>query len=111
MGVEGALTGPAPKTLLMVGLAIFGLAKALKVWAISSLGWRWSYRVLVLPGQPLVSTGPYRFLPHPNYLAVVGEMIGVSLIVWAPITGILSLLGFGRLMIARIGVEDRALGR
>lgn len=111
MGVEGALTGPAPKTLLMVGLAIFGLAKALKVWAISSLGWRWSYRVLVLPGQPLLSTGPYRFLPHPNYLAVVGEMIGVSLIVWAPITGILSLLGFGRLMIARIGVEDRALGR
>ena len=73
--------------------------------------WRWSYRVLVIPGEPLVTAGPYRVLPHPNYLAVVGEMIGVALIVWAPLTGILSLLGFGRLMVARIGVEDRALGR
>ena len=111
MAVEGALTGPAPQTVLMAGLAVFGLAKALKVWAISSLGWRWSYRVLVIPGEPLVTAGPYRILPHPNYLAVVGEMIGVALIVWAPLTGILSLLGFGRLMVARIGVEDRALGR
>ena len=111
MAVEGAMTGPAPQAVLLAGLAVFGLAKALKVWAISSLGWRWSYRVLVIPGEPLVSAGPYRFLPHPNYLAVVGEMIGVALIVWAPLTGILSLLGFGRLMISRIAVEDRALGR
>ena len=111
MGIEGALTGPAPRDLMMYGLALFGLAKALKMWAISSLGWRWSFRVLVLPGAPLVKTGPYRFLSHPNYLAVVGEMASVALIVWAPISGILATIGFGWLMIRRIAVEDRALGR
>lgn len=111
MGIEGALTGPAPRDLMMYGLALFGLAKALKMWAISSLGWRWSFRVLVLPGAPLVKTGPYRFLSHPNYLAVVGEMASVALIVWAPISGILATTGFGWLMIRRIAVEDRALGR
>lgn len=111
MGIEGALTGPAPRDLMLYGLALFGLAKALKLWAISSLGWRWSFRVLVLPGAPLVASGPYRFLSHPNYLAVAGEIASVALIVWAPITGVLATLGFGRLMIRRIAIEDRALGR
>jgi methyltransferase len=111
MGVEGALTGPAPRELMMYGLALFGLAKALKLWAISSLGWRWSFRVLVLPGAPLVTAGPYRFLPHPNYLAVAGEMASVAMIVWAPMSGVLATIGFGLLMIKRIRVEDRALGR
>lgn len=111
MGIEGALTGPAPQNVLMSGLALFGLAKALKVWAISSLGSKWSYRVLVVPGDPLVKTGPYQFLSHPNYLAVVGEIVSVAAIVWAPITGVLATIGFGRLMIARIRVEDKALGR
>ena len=67
MAIEGALTGPAPRDVLMGGLALFGLAKALKIWAISSLGSKWSYRVLVVPGEPLVTTGPYRFISHPNY--------------------------------------------
>lgn len=111
MGVEGALSGPAPKNVLMTGLAMFGLAKALKVWAIASLGPKWSYRVLVVPGEPLVTTGPYKFISHPNYLAVVGELVSVAMIVWAPITGVLATIGFGRLMIARIRIEDRALGR
>lgn len=111
MGIEGALSGPAPRDLLIGGLALFGLAKALKVWAISSLGSRWTYRVLVLPGTPLITSGPYRFIPHPNYLAVVGEILSVALIVWAPVTGVLSTIGFGWLMAARIRIEDRALGR
>jgi methyltransferase len=111
MGVEGALTGPAPRDVLMWGLAFFGFSKALKMWAIASLGSRWSYRVLVLPGAPLVTTGPYRFLSHPNYLAVVGEIVSVAAIVWAPITGALATMGFGWLMIKRIAIEDRALGR
>jgi len=111
MAVEGALVGPSPAPILLGGLVLFGFAKALKVWAISSLGSRWSYRVLILPGVPLVTSGPYRFLPHPNYLAVVGELVSVAMIVAAPITGVLATLGFGMLMRARIRVEDRALGR
>ena len=94
-----------------VGLALFGLAKALKVWAISSLGSKWSYRVLVVPGDPLVATGPYQLIAHPNYVAGVGEIVSVAAIVWAPITGALAAFGFGWLMILRMRIEDRALGR
>lgn len=111
MGIEGALAGPAPRNVLMAGLALFGLAKALKVWAIWSLGPKWSFRVLVVPGDPLVATGPYRFISHPNYIAVVGEIVSVAAIVWAPITGTLAAIGFGWLMILRMRIEDRALGR
>ena len=111
MGVEGALTGPAPRDVLMYGLALLGVAKALKLWAITTLGSRWTYKVLVLPNTPLIKSGPYQFLSHPNYLAVVGEIASVAMMVWAPITGVLAAIGFGWLMIKRIAVEDRALGR
>ncbi len=111
MAIEGAATGPSPRDLLGVGLAVFGLAKALKISAINALGIRWTFRVLVLPGAPLIASGPYRFLKHPNYVAVIGEIIGMALIVRAPITGLLSLAGFGWLLRRRIQIEDRALGR
>ncbi len=111
MAVEGAWRGPAPPTVLLTGLALFGLAKALKLWAIASLGERWSFRVLVLPGRALVTGGPYRWMRHPNYLAVLGEILGVALTVWAPVTGALALAGFGALLWRRIAIEDRALGR
>lgn len=111
MALEGALTGPPPRDVLTAGLAMFGFAKALKIAAISALGVRWTYKVLVLPGEPLVYGGPYRCLRHPNYVAVFGEIAGVALIVWAPITGIASMIGFGWLIARRVRVEDRALGR
>lgn len=108
---EGAIAGPSPPDLLLAGLAVFGLAKALKIWAISSLGVRWTFRVLVLPEAPLVARGPYAWLRHPNYLAVIGELAGMALTVWAPMTGVVVILGFGYLLRRRIAVEDRALGR
>ena len=111
MAIEGGLTGPAPPNVLICGLVVFGLAKALKTSAIAALGIHWTFRVLVLPGQPLVAAGPYRVLRHPNYVAIVGEMAGMALIVWAPLMGLVSLAGFGWLMWKRIRVEDRALGR
>ena len=67
--------------------------------------------MLVLPGRALVTGGPYRWMRHPNYLAVLGEILGVALIVWARTTGALALAGFGALMWRRIAIEDRALGR
>lgn len=111
MAIEGAWRGPAPAAVLVGGLVVFGVAKALKLWAVTSLGPRWSYRVLVVPGAPLVQSGPYRFMSHPNYLSVVGEMAGVAATVWAPISGMLAIVGFGWLMTQRIRIEDRALGR
>ncbi|MEZ5416829.1 MAG: isoprenylcysteine carboxylmethyltransferase family protein [Vicinamibacterales bacterium] len=111
LAVEGALTGPAAEPALAAGILVFGLAKALKAWAISTLGARWSFRVLVPPGEPPIVAGPYRLIRHPNYLAVAGEIAGAALIVGAPLTGVVFLGGFGWLMRRRIAVEDRALGR
>jgi methyltransferase len=111
MACEGAVLGPAPAPALAAGVVVFALAKALKVWAIRSLGERWTFRVLVLPGVPLVANGPYRFLRHPNYVAVVGEVVGFGLTVSASVTLVGSVAGFGALMARRVSVEDRALGR
>lgn len=111
MALEGAIAGPAAADVLAAGLALFGASKALKIWAISTLGIRWTFRVLVPPGAPLVARGPYALLRHPNYVAVIGELAAMALLVWAPITGIVAVFGFGLLMRRRIAVEDRALGR
>jgi methyltransferase len=109
MAMEGAVTGPAAGWLLLGGFTIFVSAKALKLWAIAALGPRWSYRVLVLPGAPLVTTGPYARMRHPNYLAVFGEIVGFAMMVGALWAGIGSLLVFGVLVRRRIAIEEHAL--
>ena len=86
-----------------------GAAKALKWWAMASLGTRWTFRVLVVPDAPLVSTGPYAVLRHPNYVAVVGELLSMALLVGAVISGPIAVLLFGLLLRQRIRLEDRAL--
>jgi methyltransferase len=95
---------------LVAGACLFTLAKALKYWAIATLGSRWTFRVLVPPGQPLIAAGPYRLMRHPNYVGVAGEIVGAALIGAAPIAGVAAFLVFGSLMLARIRVEERALG-
>jgi methyltransferase len=110
MAAEGAVAGPSPDVLLVAGLAVFVAAKILKLWAVTTLGPRWSYRVLVLPSAPLVTTGPYAYLRHPNYAAVFGEIGGFALMVGAGITGVVSLVAFAVLVRKRIAVEEQALG-
>lgn len=111
MAVEGASFGATAGARTVAGAALFVAAKALKFWAIASLGTRWTFRVLVLPGVPLVTRGPYGWLRHPNYVAVVGELLSVAVVVGAPVTGVLSVLGFGALIRRRIRVEEQALRR
>jgi methyltransferase len=65
--------------------------------------------VLVPPGAPRITAGPYRWLRHPNYVGVAGELAGAALMAYAPLTGVLSTLLFGALMLERIGVEERAM--
>jgi len=109
MIVEGLWRGQPPVPVWWAGVALFAASKALKIWAIHALGPLWSFRVLVLPGAPLVTTGPYRRLRHPNYVAVAGELAAVALMFGAPVAGPVSIVGFGWLMRRRIAVEEKAL--
>ena len=66
--------------------------------------------MLVPPGSSLVAGGPYRLLRHPNYVAVIGELVGAALVGHALVTGPIAVLAFGLLIVMRIRVEERALG-
>ncbi len=111
MAIEGVIGGPAPRVMAGAGVLVFLAAKMLKFWAISTLGGRWTYRVLVPPDAPLVTGGPYLWVRHPNYLAVFGEIAGIAMLVGAPFTGAISLVTFSGLVRKRIAVEERALHR
>jgi len=110
MLLEGWWRGgpPAPATVA-VGATVFVLAKSLKWWAILTLGPFWTFRVIVLPGAPLVVSGPYRWLRHPNYVGVVGELTGAALMTGALVAGPISTAGFVALLSKRIAVESRML--
>jgi methyltransferase len=111
MLIEGWFRSPDADGLFSLGIALFTAAKALKYWAIATLQERWTFRVLVPPGSSPVRRGPYRVLNHPNYGAVVGELAGFALMTQAWLTGPLTATIFVLLIRARIGVEERALGR
>ena len=93
------------------GAALFLAAKALKYWAIGTLGHRWTFRVLVPPQSASVTAGPYRWIAHPNYVAVTGELAGFARLVHAGWIGVAATLWFAWLMWRRIRVEERALTR
>lgn len=109
MAAEGAVFGPPPGLVTVAGALLLGASKALKWWAMASLGPRWAFRVLILPGAPLVTRGPYAVLRHPNYVAVIGELVSMALIVGARVSGPIALLLFSLLLRRRIRVENRAL--
>ena len=109
--LEGWWHGPRGLAWWGVGAALFATGKVLKYWAIASLGPLWSFRVLVLPGVPLVSGGPYRFMRHPNYAGVVAEILGVTTMMAAPVAGVAALAVFGVLLWKRVRIEEQAMAR
>ena len=80
-----------------------------RLWVLATLGPRWTTRIVILPGAPLVTGGPYRFVKHPNYVVVAGEIAALPLAfgLW-PIAALFSLLNAAVLAI-RIREEERAL--
>ena len=92
-------------------LALAAAAMALRYWAIAALGARWNTRVIVVPGAPAVDSGPYRFLRHPNYLAVIVEMAALPLVHSAWLTAVVFSLLNALVLRARIGREEGALAR
>jgi methyltransferase len=106
---EGAWRAVAPDAAFAAGAAIFAAAKLLKYWAIASLGPRWTFRVLVPPGSERTRLGPYRWIAHPNYVGVAGELIGAAVAMHAIVTGPVAVAGFCVLMVRRVVVEEKAL--
>lgn len=106
-----ALARPAPPSAwALLALAGALLAQALRWWAIATLGERWVTRVIVLPGAPPVTGGPYRWVKHPNYLAVALELACVPLAYGGWRTALLFSLANAALLTVRIRAEERALG-
>jgi len=114
MGIEGlqranrAVSEPGPAWFAS-GLLLFVASKALKYWAISALRERWTFRILVLPGAPLVRSGPYRFVAHPNFIAVIGELAGTAMMCGALITGTAGVGVYSLVLLRRARLEERAL--
>jgi methyltransferase len=90
-------------------LLLVALAQALRVWSIRALGPRWNVRVIVVPGMSAIATGPYRFLRHPNYLAVVLEGFAIPLVHTAWLTAIVFSLLDAWMLAIRIRCEEQAL--
>lgn len=89
--------------------AVVGASQALRWWCIRSLGPYWNTRVVVVPGHEVVATGPYRWLPHPNYLAVVAEGLALPLAGGARWTATVFTAANAALLRHRIGIEEAAL--
>ncbi|HVP62535.1 MAG TPA: isoprenylcysteine carboxylmethyltransferase family protein [Myxococcaceae bacterium] len=104
------LRRPFPGAIGWVALAAVLGAQALRYWAITTLGWRWNTRIVVVPGTAPVTGGPYRFLRHPNYLAVIAEMAALPLVHGAWLTALVFSLGNAGLLRVRIRAEEQALG-
>lgn len=92
-------------------LGIFIVLEVARVWVLASLGPRWTTRIIVLPNAPLVRRGPYRFVSHPNYWVVIGEIAVLPLVfgLWQ-VALVFTLLNAAVLTI-RVREENRALRR
>ena len=114
VGLHGAwlaglwwLAWDRPADLIWLGAYI--VLQGLRIWTIASLGGRWTTRIISLPDEPLVRRGPYRFVPHPNYMVVAAEIAVLPLVfhMWAYAL-VFSVLNASILWI-RIRIENRAL--
>jgi methyltransferase len=89
--------------------AIALAAQALRWWCIATLDHQWNTRVIVIPGAARISGGPYRFVPHPNYVAVIAEGVALPLVHTAWITALVFSIFNGFLLRRRVKVENAAL--
>jgi len=110
MLVEAVVRRPdVPAWLAWSMLAVVLVAQALRWWCIGTLGRRWNTRVIVVPGLPPVRSGPYRWISHPNYVAVVVEGVALPLVHGAWVTALAFTVANAVLLGVRIRTEDQAL--
>jgi methyltransferase len=104
------LRRPFPGLLGYGALALALLAQGLRYWAVLALGERWNTRIIVFPGAPPVTGGPYRFVRHPNYLAVIAEVLFLPLVHGAILTAAVFSAANALLLAVRVRAEEAALG-
>jgi methyltransferase len=93
----------------IAALLFYFVLQGFRFWVMWTLGRRWTTRIIILPEQPLVWSGPFRFLSHPNYAVVAGEIVLLPMVLGLPrVAAIFTLLNAAVLAI-RIGAENRAL--
>ena len=90
-------------------LALFVVIQIARYWVLATLGWRWTIRIIVVPGEKLVEAGPYRFFRHPNYVVVVGEIAVVPLALGLPLYALIFSILNAVVLAIRIPAEDAAL--
>ena len=95
----------------LLALAIYLALQGLRIWVMATLGSRWTTRIIVLPNAPLVTAGPYRFLRHPNYAVVAGEITVLPLMLYLPWVAILFTVLNALVLFIRVGAENRGLDR
>ncbi len=105
-----ALGRPLVPALAASALALVGATMALRYWVIATLGDRWTTRIFVVPGEPSIRTGPYRWLRHPNYLAVVVEVAALPLVHSAWVSAAVFSAANALVLRTRIRVEEGVLG-
>jgi methyltransferase len=89
--------------------AVFMLLQLLRIWVLATLKGRWTTRIVVLPNAPLIRTGPYRFLRHPNYVIVIGEIAALPLAFGLPFYALVFSVLNGLVLTIRIRAENAAL--
>lgn len=93
----------------LVALALFAGLQGCRLWIIATLGSRWTTRIIVLPGEPLVATGPYKYFPHPNYAVVIAEIALLPLALSLPLLALTFTVLNAAVLVIRIRTEARAL--
>ena len=91
-------------------VAVVVLSTVIRWWCVAVLGKRWNPRLIVIPGAPLVRRGPYRWLHHPNYTAVVAEVAALPLVHSAWLTAIVFSIANALVLTVRIRTENAVLG-
>jgi methyltransferase len=92
-----------------LALALFVVLQGFRLWILATLGPRWTTRILVLPGEPLVASGPYRYFSHPNYAVVIGEIALLPLALHLPLLAVIFTVLNAAVLAVRIRTEARAL--
>jgi methyltransferase len=91
-------------------VAVFLVSQAGRIWVLSTLGRRWTTRIIVVPGAPLVASGPYRFVTHPNYLVVIGEIAVLPLCFGLPWYALAFSLANLAVLWVRVRAENATFG-